>query len=113
MTTQFATLSLTGSKVTYYKVGFMNGMLLRPGAEGGVESTPAPKVAEALKNLGISTSKPIELQYKMEGTSAHFQWKGAKKNRDYGASFDVKNPWAKPAAKASVACDYLDESEMA
>lgn len=113
MATQFATKSLTNSGVTYFKVGFMNGMLLRPGEGGGVESTPAPDVAKALKSLGISTVKPIELQYKLEGKSAHFQWKGTKKNRDYGASFDVPNPWAKTIKPAAVTCDYLDESEMA
>lgn len=113
MATQFETKSLTNSGVTYYKVGFMNGMLLRPGEGGGVESTPAPKVAEALKGLGISTVKPLELQYKMDGKTAHFQWKGSKKNRDYGASFDTADPWAKTIKPAAMACDYLDESEMA
>lgn len=112
MAIQFPTKSLAGSSVVYFKVGFMNGMLLRPGEGGGVESTPAPAVTEALKSLGISTVKPLELQYKMDGSTAHFQWKGAKKNRDYGASFDVPNPWKK-AQKPSVSPDYLDESEMA
>jgi len=109
----FETKSLAGGNKKYMRVGFVNGMLLRPSAAGGVESTPAPKVAEALKLLSIPTSKPVELQYKMDGDAAHFQWAGPKKNRDYGAAFDVPNPWKNQADNNAVDLDYLDESEMA
>lgn len=113
MAIQFPTASLTGSKVTYYKVGFVNGMLLRPGADGGVESTPAPKVAEALAKLHIPTSGQVVLQYKMDGSQAHFQWAGPKRNRDYGAAFDVPNPWANAKPFVAVSPEYLSEDEMA
>lgn len=106
----FETVSLTGSKVPYQKVGLFDGKLLRPAANGGVEATPAPEVVEQLAKLHIPTDKPVELRVKIVEGTAHFQWAGPKRNRDYGAAFDVKNPWAKPTAEPS---EYLSEDEMA
>lgn len=105
----FETKSLTGSKATYFQVGFVNGKLLRP------DTAPidAPDVAKALANLHIPTDKPVVLQYKLDGDSVHFQWAGPKRNRDYGAAFDVKNPWHAASVKAAVSPEYLSEDEMA
>lgn len=108
----FTTKSLTGSGITYQKVGYVNGYLLRPSQDGlGVEATAAPKVAEALKTLDVPTDQPVELQYKLDGEAAHFQWQGEERNRKYGAAFDVPNPFVAPTKSA--ASVYLTEDEMA
>lgn len=111
MADMFVVKSLTGSKATYRKVGLVNGKLIRPAADGGVETVDGSAVVAQLKDLHISTAKPVELQVKIEGKYAHFQWAGSQKNREYGAAFDVLNPWAKQVTPISP--EYLSEDEMA